>query len=162
MLFFENLYFVCMLVTYIIFISFLYDKLAEKNSISKIIEEYREPIFTTMIFMGIFTILYEIQRYEKFSIFASIITLLIGLYGVILLDENIYHYCFAFLVSASILFFMFSYCLIKINDIYWLLFYLTFIAFIGCLVDMDVNITYWEAGFMGIFAIFYSSLHFFK
>ena len=161
MVFFENLYFAGMLVTYGIFISFLYDKLRETPSISRIIEENREPIFYTILVFCLFTVLYEIQRYRKFSIFISIIILFIGLFGVILISEkNIWHFLYVGLVVSSIAFFMFSHCLIKRNDGYWLLFYLTILAFIGCLVNMDTNISYWEAGFMGIFAIFYISLHF--
>jgi len=159
---FKHILFTCMLVTYGIFISFLYDKIQISPSISKIIGENREPILIIMVIMGVFTILYEIHQYRKFSIFSSIIGLLIGIYGIILLDEeNLAHYFFAGIIASSIFIFMFSHCLIWTNDIYWLLFYLTILAFIGCLVDMDTNITYWEAGFIGLFAIYYISLHIF-
>ena len=103
------------------------------------------------------------HRYRRFSIFASIIALFIGLFGVILISEkNIWHFLYGGIVACSIAVFMFSYCLIESNDGYWLGFYLTILVFIGCLVDMDTNITYWEAGFIGIFAGFYISLHFFS
>lgn len=155
-----NILFVCMLVTYGIFIYLLYDKIHKKNSISKIIQENRELIFVIMLIMGFFTILYEYKKYQKLSI--SIITLLIGIYGVTLLDENIYHYCFADLVAISIFFFMYEHCLYKKKNIYWLFFYMTIICFIGCIIDMNKNITYWEAGFIGLFALFYIILHFYN
>lgn len=164
MVFFENLYFGCMLITYTIFITFLYHKHAENPSISKTIEQNREPILLMVFVFFIFTILYESHRYRKFSIFASIILLYIGIFGVILINEdNIGHYIFATLVGLSMLIFIFLHCLIKKEnsvDRYWLLFYLTIIAIIGCLINMDTNITYWEALFISLFAIFYISLHF--
>jgi hypothetical protein len=101
-----------MLFSYLIPILYVYFYYSsdENKSVSSVIgsEKCQMSIFAGMIFMGIFTICYELNRGCYMSLF-FISTLLIGIYGVILIKENeIIHYTFAGLVFASIMSFMFT------------------------------------------------------
>ena len=76
-------------------------------SITLMNEKTNGIIFASMLSMGFFTIMYEIERKDIVS-FVSILFLLIGIYGVILIEETQpIHYLFAFIAFISIQAFMF-------------------------------------------------------
>ena len=93
----------------IIIVSYKYDS---NKSISNIIcdNKYKYYILFFMILMGVWTLLYELERNDKYSQILICI-LLIGIYGLIYVNErHITHYYFAYLVFISILFFMLRQC----------------------------------------------------
>ena len=115
-----------------------------------------------MIIMGVFTILYELNR-EKNVIYVIII-LLIGIYGVILVKENKkIHYFFASLVFLSINGFMIFHCYHHYcND------FLNFLLYVQVIFSLLLlfflikynDILFCEAVLIINFAIYYLFLHF--
>lgn len=121
-------------------------------------------ILASMLSMGFFTILYERERKDIVS-FVSMLFILIGIYGVILIEETEpIHYIFASTVFISIMAFMFR----NTTSIYlFLLCILNFVLMLflfGCILSIIHDHTLFlisEIGFIGIFAIFYLFLHFY-
>jgi hypothetical protein len=154
-----------MLLSYSIpigYICYYYSK--NKGSVSSIInsDECQRFIFVGMIIMGLFTILYELNR-EKSTIYV-IIMLLIGIYGVILVKENDkIHYFFASLVFLSINGFMIFHCYHQYcNDFLNFLLYIQFIFSILLLLFLVKcnDILFCEGILIINFAIYYLFLHF--
>ena len=115
--------------------------------------------------MGFFTVLYEIERKDIVS-FMSILLLLVGIYGVILIEETQpIHYVFASTAFISIMAFMFrnisSNFLLALSILNFGLMLFLF----GCILSI-INDNTWflisEVVFLVIFAIFYLFLHFFS
>jgi hypothetical protein len=163
----SNYLLVMMLLSYsipIIYIFYYYSK--ENQSVSSIInsEKCQKYIFTSMIIMGVFTILYEINRGCKFSL-CFISTILFGIYGVILIKENKkIHYLFAGLVFIGIVLFMgmncYKYCYNDNKEFLKLSLYIQFILCIVLVVSMDKDIFFCEILLIINFAIFYLYLHY--
>ena len=109
----KNILLSLMLISYLIPILYVYfNYSAESPSVSNIIckKDCQRAIMLGMISMGIFTICYEIHRKDMYSLL-WIICVLIGIYGVIFINENNdIHYFFAFLVFFCILGFMRHHC----------------------------------------------------
>ena len=83
---------------------------SSNQSISSIIknEDCNSQILKNMIYMGFFTLTYELYRNDIIS-FISILFLLIGIYGVILYDHTKYiHFFYCFIVFISIFIFMYN------------------------------------------------------
>jgi hypothetical protein len=93
----------------ILYVYFLYHS---NNSVSNIIcnENCKNYILYFMMAMGFFTVLYELQRNDVFSILC-ISVLLSCIYGLILYDESYtLHYILAISVFAMILLFNIRHC----------------------------------------------------
>lgn len=164
-----------MLLSYSIPIIYVYRNYSYKNeSVSSIItsDECQRLILVGMIIMGIFTVLYELNRNivnicaKRYSII-SIFGVLIGIYGVILIkEEKVIHYIFASLVFLSIIGFMFTHCWYNFcNNFLNFSFYIQ-IVFTGILVfimckmcSICNNILFCEVFLILNFAIYYLYLH---
>ena len=114
-----NFLLLMMLLSYCIPIAyvFYYYSSKENNSVSSVIgsEQCQRYILVGMIIMGIFTILYELNRGCKLSL-CFILVILVGIYGVILVKENEnIHYVFFFEVLLIVNFAVFYLFLHKIN-----------------------------------------------
>jgi hypothetical protein len=130
---------------------------ASNQSISSIIqnEDCNKLIFTNMIYMSGFTVIYEIYRNDVISLF-SIFFLLLGIYGVIIYDHTKYiHYVFGFIVFMSIFIFMYNHSY-KTGFLSFLFDFFIFISF----GFFAFELLYVEIFLLFIFAIFYISLHF--
>ena len=111
----SNLFLICMINVYIFTIILLYLTYRENNSISSIISDKKcnTLLFFLFCLMSIFTILYEVQRNNLYSLcFISI--LLVNLCGIICVDETITaHYVCAGLIFVTIICFMYYWALQK-------------------------------------------------
>ena len=158
-----NFLLLMMLLSYCIPIAyvFYYYSSKENNSVSSVIgsEQCQRYILVGMIIMGIFTILYELNRGCKLSL-CFILVILVGIYGVILVKENEnIHYVFASLVFIGIICFMGRHC---INcDFLRLLLYLQIVLsiFLGVCFKTNIDIFFFEVLLIVNFAVFYLFLH---
>ena len=104
----SNLFLICMINVYIFTIILLYLTYRENNSISSIISDKKcnTLLFFLFCLMSIFTILYEVQRNNLYSL-VFITILLVNLCGIICIDETITtHYVCAGLIFVTIICFM--------------------------------------------------------
>jgi hypothetical protein len=142
-----------------------YDSIPTTVSSTLANEKTNFIIFSSMLSMGFFTIMYESGR-KCWVSFMAILLLLIGIYGVILIEETEpIHYVFASTAFISILVFMGwnSFVLQRSNyriGLCMLNFVLMLFLF-GCILS-TINDNKWflicEVLFIAIFAIFYLSL----
>lgn len=151
-----------MILSYLLPIFYVYYYYTCNNSVSNLIcsEKYNKPILLCMAIMGIFTILYELDRNDLYSI--SFI--LIGIYGLLLYDETfLIHYLFAVIVFIMILFFQIRHC--YLTDCKHLLF-LSLSISIGTLLSIILNresdIFTLETIYIVNFAFFYLYVHFLR
>lgn len=157
-------YLLCfMILCYLIPIYYVYYYYNSNNSVSNIIcnENCKYHIIFFMLLMGLGTILYELERGDNFSMYV-ICLLLIGIYGLICIDENnTLHYVFAFAVFLSIMGFMVRHCyFFSCNNVLLssLLLEILLLVFIG--VKLNENIFYVEVIYILNFAFFYLYLHY--
>lgn len=132
----------------------------ENNSVSSVIgsEQCQRHILVGMIIMGVFTVLYELNRGCNLSV-CFILVILVGIYGVILVKENEnVHYLFASFVFIGILCFMGKN---KNCDFLGLLLYLQIVLSIFLIVCLKRNIDIFLLEILLIlnFAVFYLFLH---
>ena len=134
-------------------------------------EKTNTIIFGSMLSMGFFTIMYESGR-KCWVSFMSILLLLIGIYGVILIEETQpIHYVFASTVFISIMVFMYWNSIVPYVSKYLLTlsmlnFGLMLFLFGSILSNLfffsAIENTFWflvsEVLFIVIFAVFYLSL----
>jgi len=136
---------------------------SNNNSVSSIIckDSCRNIIFFFMLFMGWGTLLYEMERDDTVSI-VLILFLLIGIYGLICINENnIIHYFFAFSVFITILLFMIRHCYnTNCNLLLTSSFLLEVLALIFIIANIKKNIFFGEILYILNFAFFYLYLHF--
>jgi hypothetical protein len=139
----------------------LYNQNKHNNSISSIISHH-PVVFVFMVMMGLFTILYEINRGDYKSM-CYILMLLIGIYGVLLIKETYaIHYVFAFLVFASILSFMSHHCSKTKCEHLRSFFRIEWICFVLLLICLSTNSPYFfhlEAFLIVNFGLYYIYLH---
>ena len=156
----KNEMLVCMLLCYtfpIIIVAYFYEN---NGSISQIIcdDNLKIIILFFMIAMGIFTILYEKQRNQPFSLYIIVI-LLFSIYGVLFsyeTDDN--HVWFAYLCFLSIFAFMtYHSCINTSHVLYFLLMLQIFIGIY--LYKGTVRFFQLECGMLFVFAVFYLYLH---
>jgi len=154
-----------MLLCYLFPILFVYYNYNSNNSVSNIIcnDNCKNYILFFMGLMGIGTILYELERNDTYSQILIYI-LLIGLYGLIYIDETFtVHYIFAFQVFISILLFMIRQCYLTYCNMTLLsslvLQVLTLLSII-ILFYIDESIYYAEIVYILNFAFYYLYLHF--
>lgn len=163
----KNILLLCMLISYIIPIIFIFLNYSCNNSVSNIIckQEFKNIILTSMIIMGFFTILYELRRKDKLSL-VLVSLLLLGIFGVICTNESInIHYLFAGIVFLSIIGFMINQCCMnnkknKSNKVLNFLLFIQSILLIVTIINIKTNIFFLEVFFILNFAIFYLYLHF--
>ena len=150
-----------MIFFYLFPILFVYYNYNYNNSVSNVISVNKCYIFIFMFFMGIATLLYELERNDKYSQII-IFLLLIGIYGVIYFNEtHIFHHNFAFLVFIVILFFMIRHCyLTNCNAILISSLCLQIFTLFYMLININDNIFYGEIIYILNFAFFYLYLHF--
>jgi len=167
----SNFLLLMMLLSYCIPIGYVYSNYhpEENNSVSSVIgsKQCQLYILVGMILMGIFTVLYELKRGCKLSL-CSILVVLVGIYGVILIKENEkMHYVFGSLVFVGIICFMTIHCKdskdSKDIDFLRLSLYLQFVFSIFLLVcfKKNIDIFFCEVLLIINFAVFYLFLHFF-
>ena len=153
-----------MMLAYIVPILYIYVTYSQDKSVSGVIgnEKCNIIILISMLVMGYFTILYEIERDVNNSIsFICMALLLIGIYGVICIDEyNDMHYVFAFLVFVSILGFMAYHSYLNTCSNLNLLLCIQIILLVSTIVNMHDDFFYIEALFILNFAVFYLYLHY--
>ena len=152
-----------MIICYLVPICYVYYNYNFNNSVSNIIcnDNCKHHILFFMLLMGIGTMLYELERNDRYSKFL-IGTLLIGIYGLIWVNEtNNIHYFFALLAFIAILFFMMRHCyltdcnLILLSSLFLQIFMLLFI-----IININENIFYGEIVYILNFAFYYLYLHF--
>jgi len=105
---YSNILLLLMVLSYSIPITYIYINYSKNNSVSNIIcnKNCKNIILISMIIMGFFTILYEINRNDNLSLVLMLL-LLLGIYGVILFNEDDPdHYVFACIVFFAIMGFM--------------------------------------------------------
>ncbi len=161
----KNLLLSFMLFSYLLPILFVFYNYNSNHSVSNIIcnNNCKNYILFFMFLMGIATLLYEYER-NDFGSQIIICILLIGLYGVIYINEtNKIHYFFAFLVFIAILGFMIRHCYLTNCDSILLL-SLYFEIFLLLVITIDINknknIFYSEIFYILNFAFFYLYIHF--
>ena len=161
----SNFLLLMMLVSYSLPIAYIcfYYSCQKNNSVSSVIcsEQCQSHILLGMILMGIFTVLYELNRGCNLSV-CFIVIILIGIYGVILIKENNnMHYVFASLVFIGIICFMGRHsCYIQDNFLRLSL-YFQFVLCIFLLIcfKRNIDIFLFEILLIVNFAVFYVFLH---
>lgn len=152
-----------MLVSYLVPILYIYSSYSTNPSVSNNIchPNSQTIILSSMMLMGFFTILYEIERNDNIS-FLSMNFLLFGIYGVICIDEwNPLHYLFAGIILLSIMYFMINNHHNQQSDILTLLLVLQWIFLLLLLVNMELaNFFIIEVIFILNFAFYYFYLHY--
>ena len=143
----------------ILYVALNYDP-SENPSVSNVIcdEQCKNLIMVCMLMMGIGTLLYERERKcVKSMILISI--LLIGLYGLIWIDErNKMHYVFASIVFIAIFLFMVRHCIC--NVVYFWSMLVELLLLVSVVVNMDDDIFGAEVVYILNFAFYYLYLHF--
>lgn len=135
-------------------------------SISDILEKCHSNVLFLMLLMGILTIIYEgfLINFKKTILsFLSIIILLFGIYGLIIIDNRfILHYFFAFIVFISILVYMICNCNIykcyKLNILLIIQIIISVFLLIYILQDKDILLL--EIFLLVIFAIYFIMIHY--
>jgi hypothetical protein len=161
----KNELLVSMILCYLFLIFIVCYNYNYNSSVSNIIcdKKCKLMILFFMFLMGIFNILYEIQRNDIYSQILIFI-LLIGINGLICINEtHTIHYIIAFLVFIVILLFMIRHCyLIKYNKILLLSLFFEFFILLSIIINIKKNIFYSEILYILNFAFFYIYLHFIK
>lgn len=151
-----------MILCYLLPIIFVYSNYNSNNSVSNIIcdNNCKYYILFFMFLMGIGTLLYELERNDKYSQII-IYVLLIGIYGLIYVNEmHIIHYYFASLVFIAILLFMIRHCyLTNCNVVLITSLFLEIITLFYILININ-NIFFGEIIYILNFAFYYLYLHF--
>ena len=159
---YKNILLGFMIMVYLIPIIYIYYYYNQNKSVSNIIcdSKCRKNILFFMVIMGLLAILYEIERNDNISLIL-IITILIGIYGVIFINEKKKtHYLFATIVFLSIIGFMIRNCYrIRCNFLYLLLF-IQIILLFTTIINIKGNIFYSEVFFILNFALYYLYLHY--
>jgi hypothetical protein len=157
----KNVLLFCMIICYLLPIYYVYNNYYLNNSLSNIIcnNNCKYYILFFMFLMSIPTLLYEIERNDKCSIFLISI-LLLGIYGLILIDEtNIIHYMFASIVFIVILTFMIRHYYITNNIILFVSLILQLFLLLLVIININKNIFYGEILYILNFAFYYLYLH---
>ena len=154
------LFMICCYLTPIILVYYYYNS---NSSVSNIIcnDDCKNIILFFMILMGGGTLLYELERNDNISTFL-ICLLLIGLYGLICINENNnIHYMFAFLVFVTILSFMIWHFYNKhCNHILLTSLLLEILTIFFIITNIEKNIFFGEVFYILNFAFYYLYLHF--
>lgn len=161
----KNILLLFMIICYLLPIMFVFYNYTSNKSVSNIIcdNKCKYYILFFMFLMGLATLLYELERNDKYSQIIIFI-LLIGIYGLIYVNEtNIIHYYFAFVVFIAILYFMIRHCyLTNCNIILILSLCLQIITLFLIIKNINDNIFYLEIIYILNFAFYYLYLHFIK
>jgi hypothetical protein len=163
----KNTLLLLMLISYIIPIIYVKIFFDMDDSISAIISNEKNGgvnkiVLIPMIFMGIFTILYEINRNDFISLII-ILFLLTGIMGVIFINiQNVLHYFYAFIVFISIIGFMIYHTLMIKSSILFNMVYMNLLLMDYIIIKINDNIFYHEVLYILIFGVFYILLHFMK
>jgi hypothetical protein len=160
---YKNFLLTFMCICYAIPIFYVYCHYNCNNSVSNIIcnENFKNIILLCMVFMGWWTLLYELERDDNIS--TIFIVLLLGcLYGLILYNEtHIIHYVFAYGVFILILGFMINHCVLtQCNTILSLFLIINIAILFTIIIKIEENIFYSEVFYIFIFAMYYVFLHF--
>lgn len=153
-----------MLLCYLIPIYYVYYYYDFNHSVSNIIcnDQCKYAILFFMFWMGVGTLLYELERNDTFT--TSIIGfLLVGIYGLIYIHENNrLHYVFASIALISILGFMIRQCYVaQCDSILQASLILEIILLLRILAKVNkANIFYDEILYIINFALYYLYLHF--
>ena len=150
-----------MLLSYSITIFYIYLNYCCNSSVSNIIcnKNCRSIILFFISIMGFFTILYEKKRKNIISLIL-ISLLLIGIYGVICINETKYiHYLFAAIAFFSIILFMIHHSYLTKSNVLFKLLYIQLILFIITIINLKGRIFFSEVAYILNFAIFYLYLH---
>jgi hypothetical protein len=157
---YKDLCLISMILTYSYIIYSVASYYENNNSISSIIKNKNcnSKIFVSMFIMEIFTILYEILRYNLLS-FIFIFLVVIGINGLLIYDDTYFiHYIYCILVFINILLFMIHNSYYKNNNFLYFLLYLQIILSFS--IVLFNNILYIEMFLLENFALYYISLHF--
>jgi hypothetical protein len=151
-----------MIFSYLMPIILICNYYNSNSSISNIIcnENNKNIILCYMVLMGGGSILYELERGDKISIFL-IFLMLIGIYGLICINENnIVHYIFALLVFFTIISFMIRHY--YNNNVLFISLLLEIIMLLIIInnISINKNIFFSEVIYILNFAFYYLYLHF--
>jgi hypothetical protein len=157
----SNLFLGCMLLSYSIPIIYVCYTYSNQTTLSEVLcdENCNRVIITSMVIMGIFTILYEYVRNNFLSLLLMSLTL-ISIYGLLWYNylTNI-HNIFAFLCFASILLFMIHHTGKKGSIILYLIAGLQYLLLLYFTVFVKDAIFIGECLFIILFFCFYIYLH---
>ena len=131
------------------------------NSISNIIcnDQCKYTILIAAIYMGFFTLLYELERYNILS-FATMVVALFNIYGLLLINESYsLHYVFACIVFLSILVFMGHHWYLTQSPVLFSSFCLEILLFGWIVFHIYSGIFLYELLFLLNFDFFYLYLH---
>lgn len=161
----KNILLLFIILCYLSPIMFVFYNYTSNNSVSNIIcdENCKNYILFFMVLMGIGTLLYELERNDKYSQII-IDLLLIATYGLIYINEtHVIHYYFAFVVFIAMLFFMIRHCyLTNYNIILISSFFLGIITLLIITININNNIFCAKIIYILNFAFYYLYLHFIK
>uniref|UniRef100_A0A6C0LDG5 Uncharacterized protein n=1 Tax=viral metagenome TaxID=1070528 RepID=A0A6C0LDG5_9ZZZZ len=159
----KNAYLLFMIFCYLVPISIVYFYYDSHHSISSIICSYKHKyiILFFMCLMGFGTILYELERRDKFSTIL-ITMLLFCLYGLICINEkSILHFIFSFLTFAFIISFMIRhYILTKYNTVLLISLLVEILVALYSVIQLQKNIFFSEVLLLANFAFYFIYLHF--
>lgn len=156
---------IAMIIIYLLNIICVCNEYMCNDSVSSILEKCYGQIFILMILMGIIVIIYEsflISNKKTLLSFIIMIILLIGIYGLIIIDNRfLLHYIFATIVFISIILYMICNCYIykctKLNVLLIIQIIISIILFILLLSNKDILLS--EILLLIIFAIYYFIVH---
>lgn len=157
----SNLFLGCMLLSYSIPIVYIYYNYKNQDTLSEVLcdETCNRVIITSMLIMGIFTILYECVRNNLLSLVLIFITL-ISIYGLLWYDcEQALHYVFAYLCFASIFLFMLHHTGKKGSIILYLITGLQYLLLLYYTVFVKDELFIGECIFILLYFVFYLYLH---
>uniref|UniRef100_A0A6C0BA00 Uncharacterized protein n=1 Tax=viral metagenome TaxID=1070528 RepID=A0A6C0BA00_9ZZZZ len=159
----KNTYLLFMIFCYLIPIFIVYFNYDSHHSVSSIIcsNKHKYIILFFMFLMGLGTILYEVERKDKFS--TIIITMLLfSLYGLICINEkSILHFIFSFLTFAFIITFMIRhYILTKYNTVLLISLLFEILFALYSVIQLQKNIFFSEVLLLANFAFYFIYLHF--
>jgi hypothetical protein len=164
---YSNILLLLMILSYSIPIIYIYLYYSKNNSVSNIIcnKNCRNIILISMLIMGFFTILYEINRNCNLSLILMLL-LLLGIFGVILFNkDDPNHFVFAYIVFIAIIGFMINQVYTSNIRHYYILLFLLILQILFAILTINNfkgNIFYYEVGFILNFALFYFYLHIFN
>jgi len=151
-----------MLISYAMPIIYVIRQFQTDTTLSDIIcdETCNQTILFYMTIMGIFTILYEIQRKDIESI-VYISILLLSIYGLLNYGtETITHFLFAIASLFAIFIFMVHHSYQTNAPILFGFTFMNYLIILGMIIFVNDDIIICECAYLFFFAVFYLYLHF--
>lgn len=162
-----NILLFCTVASYSAAIYLVSTSMQESTTISNILHkpDCNAPILIAMTIMFVFSLAYEWQKNDKYSI-GIIVILLCGIYGVLYFDESHYfHLPFAFVAFASMIMYMWYHSCGKMDhDVFYALYLFQIAAMVWLISDYCSKqkwLIWMETALIANFALFYFILHYY-